>query len=226
MISRFTQWLHLSFHLFPSRQVAMPWRKISTRAFSLLFAAGFGLALLLPLMNLLLPDAALGSTGAIAQGRVLRIGHQKFDPLTLVKNRGNLEARLKPLGITAVRWVEFPSGPPMLEALNAGSIDIARTGDAPPVVAQSAGVPIVYIGGSAPKDQSSAVLVKRDSLIRTVADLKGKKVAFAKSSSANYLIVKVLESAGLKWSDISPAYLSPADARAAFERGSVDAWAI
>jgi sulfonate transport system substrate-binding protein len=163
----------------------MPWQHISSRAFSLLFMVGLGLSLFPSFLNLLLPDAAASSMPAIAQVRELRIGHQKFDPLTLVKNRGNLEARLKPLGINSVKWVEFASGPPMLEALNAGSIDIARTGDVPPVVAQAAGIPIVYIGGSAPKDQSSAVLVKRDSPIRTIQDLKGKKVGFTKSSSAS-----------------------------------------
>ncbi|SRR5579883_622647 len=161
-----------------------------------------------------------------APTQVLRIGHQKFDPLTLVKAKGNLEARLKPLGITAVQWIEFQSGPPMLEALNAGSIDLARTGDAPPVIAQAAGVPLIYVGGSAPKDRSSAVLVRKASPIQTIADLKGKRVALAKSSSAHYLIVRVLESGGLKWEDIRPVYLSPADARSAFEQGSVDAWAI
>lgn len=157
---------------------------------------------------------------------VVRIGHQKFDPLTLVKNKGDLEKRLKPLGVTEVKWTEFPSGPPMLEALNAGSLDIARTGDAPPVIAQAAGTPFVYVGSSAPKNKSSALLVKKDSPIKKVADLKGKKVAFAKGSSANYLIVKILESGGLKWSDITPVYLAPADARSAFEQGSIDAWVI
>lgn len=157
---------------------------------------------------------------------VLRIGHQKFDPLTLVKNKGDLESRLKPFGITSIEWKEFGSGPPLLEALNANSIDIARTGDTPPVVAQAAGVPLVYIGGSAPKDRSSAVLVRKDSSIKTIADLKGKKVAFAKSSSSHFLIVRVLESNGLTWNDIQPVYLAPPDARAAFEQGNVDAWVI
>ncbi|MCL1493980.1 MAG: sulfonate ABC transporter substrate-binding protein [Pseudanabaena sp. Salubria-1] len=157
---------------------------------------------------------------------VVRIGHQKFDPLTLVKNKGKLEARLKPLGVTEVKWTEFPSGPPQMEALAAGSIDIARTGDAPPVAAQAAGSNFVYVGTSAPKDSSSALLVKEESPIKTVADLKGKKVAFAKGSSANYLIVRILESEGLKWEDITPVYLSPADARAAFEQDNVDAWVI
>ena len=157
---------------------------------------------------------------------VVRIGHQKFDPLTLVKNKGKLEARLKTLGVTEVKWTEFPSGPPQMEALAAGSIDIARTGDAPPVAAQAAGSNFVYVGTSAPKDSSSALLVKEESPIKTVADLKGKKVAFAKGSSANYLIVRILESEGLKWEDITPVYLSPADARAAFEQDNVDAWVI
>lgn len=157
---------------------------------------------------------------------VLRIGHQKFDPLTLVKNKGKLEARLKPLGVTEIKWTEFPSGPPQMEALAAGSIDIARTGDAPPISAQAAGSNLVYVGTSAPKDSSSALLVKEDSPIKTVANLKGKKVAFAKGSSANYLIVRILESEGLKWEDITPVYLFPADARAAFEQDNVDAWVI
>ena len=206
------------------------WFKHSTRAFSLLFSLGLGLSLIVAACSSPGPTASTATGPAAssppAQSQVLRIGHQKFDPLTLVKAKGNLESRLKPLGVSSIQWTEFQSGPPMLEALNASSIDIARTGDTPPVIAQAAGVPLKYVGGSAPKDRSSAVLVKKDSPIQTIADLKGKKVAFAKSSSANYLIVKVLESAGLKWEDIQPAYLSPADARSAFEQGSVDAWAI
>lgn len=194
-----------------------------------LFAVGLGLSLIASGwsdLDLAQSNTAQNLSAASASEFVLRIGHQKFDPLTLVKTKGNLEARLKPLGVTSIKWVEFSSGPPMLEALNAGSIDFARTGDVPPVIAQAAGVPLVYVGGSAPKDQSSAVLVKRDSPLKTIADLKGKKVAFAKSSSANFLIVRILESARLKWSDIQPVYLSPADARAAFEQGNIDAWVI
>lgn len=98
---------------------------------------------------------------AAAQNIVLRIGHQKFDPLTLVKNKGNLEERLKPLGVSSVEWKEFQSGPPLMEALNVGSIDIARTGDTPPIIAQAAGVSLIYVGGSAPKEKSSALLVKK-----------------------------------------------------------------
>ncbi len=208
-----------------------PFLRLVPSSFSLLFALGLGLSLITSACNSsgssspqLSPQAA--SPPPVAQNVTLRIGHQKFDPLTLVKAKGNLEAQLKPLGVTTIEWTEFQAGPPMLEALNAGSIDIARTGDAPPVIAQAAGAPLVYVGGSAPKDRSSAVLVKQDSPIQKVEELKGKKVALAKSSSAQYLVVKVLESAGLKWEDIKPVYLSPADARSAFEQGSVDAWAI
>jgi sulfonate transport system substrate-binding protein len=198
--------------------------------FSFLFAVGLSVSLVVSgwgTFNPLQPNTNNGLAVATpAKEFVLRIGHQKFDPLTLVKAKSDLATRLKPFGVASIQWIEFPSGPPMLEALNAGSIDFARTGDTPPVVAQAVGVPLVYVGSSAPKDQSSAVLVKRSSSIKTIADLKGKKVAFAKGSSANYLIVKVLESAKLSFSDIQPVYLAPADARAAFEQGSIDAWVI
>ncbi len=160
-----------------------------------------------------------------AQVKVVRIGHQKFDPFTLVKARGGLEERLKPLG-ASVEWKEFPAGPPMLEALNVGSIDIGRTGDAPPVFAQAANAPLVYIGGGAAKPSSSGIVVPANSPIKTLADLRGKKVAFTKGSSANYLVVSAIESAGLKFSDIKPVNLSPGDARTAFEQGKVDAWGI
>ncbi|MEG4572624.1 sulfonate ABC transporter substrate-binding protein [Microcoleus sp. N3A4] len=170
-------------------------------------------------------SASPAASPAATQAQVVRIGHQKLDPFTLVKAKGGLEKRLQPLGIS-VEWKEFQSGPPMLEALNVGSIDIARTGDAPPVFAQAANAPMLYIGGSAPKDRSSGILVSANSPIQTLADLRGKKVAFTKGSSANYLLAKALKSAGIKWTDIEPANLTPADARAAFQQGKVDAWVI
>jgi sulfonate transport system substrate-binding protein len=86
--------------------------------------------------------------------------------------------------------------------------------------------PLLYIGGSAPKDRSSGILVPTNSAIQTLGDLRGKKIAFTKGSSANYLLAKALKSAGIKWTDIEPANLTPADARAAFQQGNVDAWVI
>ncbi len=196
----------------------------SVKVFSLLFAIGLGLSLMVGACSTT-QSVAPNATPTASQAKVVRIGHQKFDPLTLVKARGGLEERLKPLGVS-VKWTEFQAGPPLLEALNAKSIDIGRTGDTPPVFAQAANSPLVYIGGGTAKERSSGIVVPTNSSIQTLADLKGKRVAFTKGSSANFLIVKALKSAGLKFSDIQPVHLTPADARAAFEQGKVDAWAI
>lgn len=154
----------------------------------------------------------------------LRIGFQKSSVnLVLLKQLGSLEQRF---GSTRIQWVEFPAGPQLLEALSVGSLDLGFTGDAPPVFAQAAGKDLYYVGAELPKPNSSAILVKPGSAIRSLADLKGKKIAFQKGSSAHYLVVRALEKAQLAWADITPVYLAPADGRAAFERDSVDAWAI
>lgn len=156
----------------------------------------------------------------------LNIGYQKSAlNLTSLKAQGTLEKQLKPLGVE-VKWFEFQAGPPLLEAMNAGSVNIGMTGDSPPVFAQAAGADIVYIGQEPSKPESSAILVPVNSGIRKLADLKGKRIAFTKGSSAHYLTVSALQKAGIAYSDITPVYLSPSEARAAFERGSVDAWTI
>jgi sulfonate transport system substrate-binding protein len=113
-----------------------------------------------------------------------------------------------------------------LEALNVGSIDFAYTGETPPIFAQAAGAPLVYVAYDPVSPQAEAILVQKDSPIRTVADLKGKRVALNKGSNVHYLLVRALESAGLKYSDIQIAYLTPGDARPAFQQGKVDAWVI
>jgi sulfonate transport system substrate-binding protein len=154
----------------------------------------------------------------------LRIGYQKSAVnLVILKQQGVLEKRFPN---TKVTWAEFPAGPQLLEALSVGSLEFGLTGDAPPVFAQAAGKDLLYVGAEPPKPDSSAILVLNDSPLRTLADLKGRKVALQKGSSAHYLLVRAVEKAGLQWSDIQPIYLAPADARAAFERKSVDAWAI
>lgn len=154
----------------------------------------------------------------------LRIGFQKGSlNLVLLKQRATLEQQLPNTKIT---WIEFPAGPQLLEGLAVGSIDFGATGDSPPVFAQAAGKDLLYVGAEPPKPDSSALLVRDDSGLRSLADLKGRKVAVQKGSSAHYLLVQIVKQAGLKWTDLTPVYLAPADARAAFERGSVDAWAI
>jgi sulfonate transport system substrate-binding protein len=172
-----------------------------------------------------LAAVVLASGASQAQDKVVRIGFQKYGKLVLLKSKGSLDEKLKPLGFKAV-WAEFPAGPQLLEAVNVGAIDFGNTGEAPPIFAQAAGAPLVYVAHEPPAPRGEAILVPKDSPITTVADLKGKKVAFNKGSNVHYLLVKALEKAGLKYSDIEPVYLAPADARAAFERGSVHAWVI
>jgi sulfonate transport system substrate-binding protein len=160
-----------------------------------------------------------------ATGKVLRIGYQKAGLLAILKAQGSLEQKLKPLGYS-VKWFEFPAGPQLLEALNANSIDFGYTGAPPPVFAQAGGVNFVYVGAEPEGRHTEAVIVKSDSSLQTIADLKGKRVALQKGSSANFLLLEVLQKAGLRYEDIRPVYLPPADARAAFESGDVDAWVI
>lgn len=154
----------------------------------------------------------------------LRIGFQKGSiALVLAKEHGLLEKRFPD---TQVKWVEFPAGPQMLEALNVGALDVGSTGDIPPLFAQAAGADLVYIGAEPAKPQAENILVRNDSPLHGVAELKGKKVAFQKGSSSHNLVLRALNKAGLSYKDIQAVYLTPADARAAFEQGSVDAWAI
>ncbi|TSH94516.1 sulfonate ABC transporter substrate-binding protein [Verticiella sediminum] len=164
---------------------------------------------------------------ALAQGaqRTLRVGWQKGSNLAILKARGNLDERLRSEGVN-VRWVEFTAGPQMLEALNVGGIDFACVGETPPVFAQAAGADLVYVANEPPAPLAEKVLVPKDSPIRSVAELKGKRVALNRGSNVHYLLVKLLEREGLGYGDVTVALLPPAEARAAFENGSIDAWVI
>src|SRR5471032_1407528 len=178
--------------------------------------------------------AALGATMAgVAlpswakyQPDQFRIGYQKAaSTLVLLKAHGALEKRLAPLGVK-VSWNEFPAGPQLLEGLNVGAIDFGYVGEAPPVFAQAAGANFVYTAYEIPTPHAEGILVHRDSPIKTLADLKGKKIALNKGSDVHWLLVAALQKSGVKYSEIQPVFLAPADARAAFERGAIDAWAI
>ncbi|AVR98671.1 sulfonate ABC transporter substrate-binding protein [Pseudoduganella armeniaca] len=173
------------------------------------------------LLTLLFP---LLLAGAAHGADTVRIGFQKGGGLlTMLKQQGAVE---KALPGTRVRWIEFPTGPQLLEALNAGSIDFGTTGAAPPIFAQAAGIDVVYVGAEPPPVQGEAIIVKPGSPIRTVAQLKGKKVAFAKGSGSHLLLVAALNKAGLSLRDVQPVFLGPSEARAAFDGGSVDAWVV
>lgn len=196
------------------RMTKMPVTRVRAAALALFAVAALALAF----------GVSTSAQTSAAPVKEVRIAFQKGTiNLSLLKQRGTLEKRLPQYRVT---WIEFPAGPQLLEALAVGSADIGAVGDTPPIFAQAAGRDLVYVGVESPKPESSAILVARDSPIRTLGDLKGRKVAFQKGSSAHFLTVRALESAGIAYRDIEAVYLAPAEARAAFERGAVDAWTI
>ena len=156
---------------------------------------------------------------------LVRIGYQKYGSLNVVKAQGTFDQEMAQRGIK-VQWTQFPAGPQLLEGVNVGSIDIGHSGEAPPIFAEAAGTPFVYLGSQPPYPVGEAILVPKNSPLKTVADLKGKKIALNKGSNVHYLLLKALEKAGLKYQEVQTAFLPPADARAAFDGGKVDAWAI
>src|SRR5438552_548394 len=160
-----------------------------------------------------------------AMAEELRIGYQKSSTLTaILKTNGELEKALAPLGIT-VSWHEFTSGLPLLEAINIGSIDFgADVADTVPIFAQAAGARLAYVAEEAASPSAQAILVPKGSPVQAVADLKGKKVAVTKGAGSHYLLLAALAKAGLTFKDVSPAYLPPADGRAAFVSNNVEAW--
>ncbi|MDH1008368.1 aliphatic sulfonate ABC transporter substrate-binding protein [Pseudomonas nicosulfuronedens] len=165
-----------------------------------------------------------GALSAQAE-QTLRIGFQKSSTLlTVVKAQGNLERELGKQGIK-VTWHEFPSGLPLLESLNVGNVDLsADVADTVPVFAQAAGAQLTYFARETPSPTAQSILVPHDSPLKSLADLKGKRIAVTKAAGSHYLLIAALQKAGLKFSDIQPAYLTPADGRAAFENHKIDAW--
>lgn len=167
------------------------------------------------------------SSSALAQSaapREVRIGYQKTGVLVIARQQAVLEKSFASRGI-AIKWVEFTSGPPMMEAMSIGSIDFGAVGDSPPIFAQAANANIVYAAGQKITN-GQGLLVQQNSPIKTIADLKGRRVGFTKGSSAHNIVVQTLEKAGLTYNDITPVYLAPPDAGPAFANGSIDAWAV
>lgn len=180
--------------------------------------------------------SAIASIVALAFGSVtsiqaqtasdsIRVGYQKSSTLTsILKANGELEKALAPLNVR-ISWHEFTSGLPLLEAINTGNIDFgADVADTVPLFAQAAGAKLAYIAEEAASPSAQAVLIRSDSPVASVADLKGKKVAVTKGAGSHYLLLAALAKSGLIFKDIVPAYLTPADGRAAFIGGNVDAW--
>lgn len=183
------------------------------RRHALRAAAGLSLLALVP------------GAGRAADADRLRIGFQKSSTLiALLKEDAALEKALAPLNVT-VSWHEFTSGLPIMEALNAGQIDVsADVADTVPIFAQAAQARITYIAQEAASPTAQAILVAADSPIRSVANLKGRKVAVTKGAGSHYLLLAALAAEKLPFKAISPAYLTPSDGRAALASGSVEAW--
>jgi sulfonate transport system substrate-binding protein len=141
------------------------------------------------------------------------------------------EALLKAAGLLSqlpfkATWSDFPSGPPMLQAMGAGAIDIGGVGDAPPVFAAAGGAKIAIVGATENGPNSAALVVPKGSPITSIGQLRGKTIAVAQGSSADYHLLTVLTKAGLTVHDVTLDYLQPAEGLAALESGKVDAWDI
>src|SRR3984893_1104350 len=162
---------------------------------------------------------------AEAAPKEIRIGTQKGGFFPAVRARQTVEKNFTPLGID-VKWIDFQFGPPLLEAINVGSVDFGYVGDSPPIFAQAGGAKIRYVAAVKSEGNTQAIIVPQDSPIKTLADLKGKRIAFGKGSSAHNLLVAALEKAGLTWSQMTAAARARADGPAAFVKGSVVAWSI
>ncbi|MFZ5896334.1 MAG: aliphatic sulfonate ABC transporter substrate-binding protein [Myxococcota bacterium] len=156
----------------------------------------------------------------------VQLGYQRIGAPFLLKSRSeSLTKTLEQKGAQA-NWKEFKHGPALLEAINAKEVDVGYVGETPPVFAQAANVSFVYVATDPPAPKAEAIVVRKDSPIKQVADLKGKKIALNRGSNVHYLLLKALEQSGLALTDVSVTYLAPGDARPAFETGQVDAWVI
>jgi sulfonate transport system substrate-binding protein len=185
-------------------------------------------ALLLPLTSLLLTgcggasSANVNGSSSDGSGSVtLNVGDQKGGSEAILRAAGELDD-LK----YTITWSTFTSGPPLLEAINAKAVDVGAVGNTPPVFAAGSGSKITVVGVSHGSSAGEAIVVPKDSPLRTPADLKGRSIAVAQGSSAHYHLIAQLKRAGLGLGDVKVKLLQPADALAAFSRGKVDAWSI
>ncbi len=195
--------------------------------YTLLFTLVFCLSLAVASCNSQLINNSTAKTQNAPSNltRVIRIGHQPFGALFYLKAKGSLETRLAEIG-WSVEWTEFAAGPPILQAIGKGKIDMGYAGVAPPIFAQSDGVPFVYIANDSALPGSIGIIVPQDSPIRTLADLKGKKIAATRKTAGHYLLIRALTQGGLQLTDAQLVDLPPPKAQEAFVRGEVDAWAI
>jgi len=155
----------------------------------------------------------------------VRIGCQRFGLLKLVRARGRLESQLLERGIK-IEWVEFVNGSALVEGFRRGEVGLGIMGEGPPVLAQAARVPIVYLAAEGPAPEGEAIIVPASSEIGRVAELRGKKIALSHGANAHYLLLEALEEAGVDYTEVHVEFTTPEAARRAFEAGEVDAWGI
>ena len=192
---------------------------------SLLFVVGLCLSLVLGscTSQRSLYSTAKADNSPSTPTKIVRIGHQPHGTMLYLKVSGNLEKRLSPMGFS-VDWIEFSAGRSILAAMGEGKIDMGSAGVVPPIFAQASGVPFVYIANEPAVSESIGILVRKDSPIRTLADLKGRTITATKASAGQYLLVQALIKGGLTLEDVKFVDLPPSEGRTAFEQGKVEAW--
>jgi sulfonate transport system substrate-binding protein len=163
-----------------------------------------------------------GPSAANVSSVTLNIGDQKGTGAQALLEAAGLIGKLP----FKANWSDFTSGPPMLQAMGSGSVDIGGVGDAPPVFAAAGGEQVAIVGARATPDNAAALVVPKGSPITSPSQLRGKKIAVSQGSSADYHLLTVLNKAGLTTKDVTLDYLQPAEALAAFNSGHVDAWDI
>ena len=155
--------------------------------------------------------------------RELRIGYQRFGNLGVLKARQLLEQSFADLGVN-VLWSEYPAGPQLLQALGNDEIDFGTTGEAPPIFAQAKDNSLLYVAWEPPAPRSVAMVVPHDSDIRSPEQLKGKRIALNKGSNVHWLLVQILEEAGLGLDDVKVVYAPPKYPLTASDYLAADAW--
>jgi len=151
------------------------------------------------------------------------IGYQKGDPVDVSRARGVFVQKMHEVGYKVI-FKEFADGTSEMQALAAGSINYARTGDTPPVISAASGTKIAYIAAGASRANGSGILVAKDSKIKSISDLKGKRVAYTQSTSSQFLLTQSLAKHGLSIDEVAGKKMKQADAAIAFAKGNIDAW--
>jgi len=169
--------------------------------------------------------ASEGARAAAPLHGVVRIGYQRVGLLKVVRARGSLAARFRELGFE-IEWAHYPSGIRLVDAFRSGKLDLGVVGEGPPIFAHAAEVPVVYVAAEPSAPEAEAIIVRRDSPIFHVRELKAKRVAVVRGSSAHYLLIRALEEAGVEYADIALKFAFQDAARAAFQSGDIDAWAL